>query len=221
MEPLDLCFSPIIFTNFSIMHVGFVLCNEFTKAVDFYFHLRGTNCSWFMAASSNFVSKIPFGEKQSFGDEFRAARKASEEVGAQIVLGDRPIEITDKELDAGPFQLYDQLSKSYPSLLQPLIYQRDAYPAWSLKRSKAVNGSKRVVGVLGNGHLNGLVYSLISDVGDLRFRDLAGDEAGGGSNGWMVSFLKSLLREGILGFMLWAFYELLKHRVTDAGNFLY
>lgn len=26
--------------------------------------------------------------------QFRAARKASEEVGAQIVLGDRPIEIT-------------------------------------------------------------------------------------------------------------------------------
>lgn len=26
--------------------------------------------------------------------QFRAARKASEEIGAQIVLGDRPIEIT-------------------------------------------------------------------------------------------------------------------------------
>lgn len=26
--------------------------------------------------------------------QFRAARKASEEVGAQLVLGDRPIEIT-------------------------------------------------------------------------------------------------------------------------------
>jgi hypothetical protein len=28
------------------------------------------------------------------GEEFRAARKAAEEIGAQIVLGDRPIEIT-------------------------------------------------------------------------------------------------------------------------------
>ncbi|TYI63891.1 hypothetical protein E1A91_D09G048000v1 [Gossypium mustelinum] len=41
-----------------------------------------------------FSSKLSSDLNRPFGDEFRAARKASEEVGAQIVLGDRPIEIT-------------------------------------------------------------------------------------------------------------------------------
>uniref|UniRef100_A0A803PQZ1 Uncharacterized protein n=1 Tax=Cannabis sativa TaxID=3483 RepID=A0A803PQZ1_CANSA len=41
-----------------------------------------------------FSSKLSSDVNRPFGDEFRAARKASEEVGAQIVLGDRPIEIT-------------------------------------------------------------------------------------------------------------------------------
>ncbi|KAF6147532.1 hypothetical protein GIB67_040940 [Kingdonia uniflora] len=41
-----------------------------------------------------FSSKISSDVNQPFGDEFRAARKASEEVGAQLVLGDGPIEIT-------------------------------------------------------------------------------------------------------------------------------
>ena len=30
----------------------------------------------------------------------------------------------------------------------PLIHERDVYLAWSLKRSKAVNGCQRVVGVM-------------------------------------------------------------------------
>ena len=33
-------------------------------------------------------------------------------------------------------------------LLGPLIHERDVYLAWSLKRSKAVNGCQRVVGVM-------------------------------------------------------------------------
>ena len=42
---------------------------------------------------------VDLGRKTTFDKaisvmQFRAARKASEEVGAQIVLGDRPIEIT-------------------------------------------------------------------------------------------------------------------------------
>ncbi|KHN02795.1 TraB domain-containing protein [Glycine soja] len=43
---------------------------------------------------ATFSSKISSDINRPFGDEFRAARKASEEIGAQIVLGDRPIEIT-------------------------------------------------------------------------------------------------------------------------------
>ncbi|KAL7229673.1 hypothetical protein ACSBR2_008224 [Camellia fascicularis] len=108
-----------------------------------------------------FSSKLSSDMNRPFGDEFRAARKASEEVGAQVVLGDRPIEITlerawnslkwneklslvfsvvrgitssadmssnnlkESSTDDITFQLYEQLSFSYPSLLQPLLHERD------------------------------------------------------------------------------------------------
>ncbi|KAK4363380.1 hypothetical protein RND71_018621 [Anisodus tanguticus] len=41
-----------------------------------------------------FSSKMSSSANRPFGDEFRAARKTAEDIGAQIVLGDRPIEIT-------------------------------------------------------------------------------------------------------------------------------
>ncbi|KAF9617198.1 hypothetical protein IFM89_035080 [Coptis chinensis] len=109
-----------------------------------------------------FSSKISSDANRPFGDEFRAARKAAEDIGAQLVLGDRPIEITlerawkslnwneklglvvsvfrgitaqssdistskfkDLEKDESPFRLYEKLSITYPSLLQPLIHERD------------------------------------------------------------------------------------------------
>ncbi|KAF7813241.1 traB domain-containing protein isoform X1 [Senna tora] len=197
-----------------------------------------------------FSSKISSDVNRPFGGEFRAARKASEEVGAQIVLGDRPIEITLQRAwkalkwteklslvasltkilhsqlllillymlkassnDEGTFQLYEKLSFSYPSLLQPLLHERDTYLAWSLKRSKAVNKCKEVVGVIGKGHMNGVIYALISDQGNLRFRDLVGQKNpynNASSNGWINGLLKSLVRDTIIGFLLWALYEQIK-----------
>ncbi|KAH0978988.1 hypothetical protein GBA52_006165 [Prunus armeniaca] len=200
-----------------------------------------------------FSSKISSDTNRPFGDEFRAARKVSEEVGAQIVLGDRPIEITlerawnslnwteklslvasvvrgitstsdmsQKNLkessasDDGTFQLYEQLSSSYPSLLQPLIHERDTYLAWSLKRSKAVNKSKRVVGVIGKGHMNGVIYALLADLGDLRFRDLVGQRPSSqgtdaSSDGrWVVKLAQDLVRDTVIGTLLWALYEQIK-----------
>ncbi|XP_076913242.1 uncharacterized protein LOC143576300 [Bidens hawaiensis] len=190
---------------------------------------------------ATFSSKISSNINRPFGDEFRAARKASEEISAQVVLGDRPIEITlerawnslnwneklslitsvlrgitssdqskinykESTTDNTDFQLYEQLSFSYPSLLQPLIHERDTYIAWSLKRSKAVRNSKRVVGVIGRGHLNGVIYALISDLGDLRFRDLVGERpATGGS--WVDTIVKNLVRDTIIGVVIWALYE--------------
>ncbi|RDX90630.1 TraB domain-containing protein, partial [Mucuna pruriens] len=193
-----------------------------------------------------FSSKISSDINRPFGDEFRAARKASEEVGAQIVLGDRPIEITlqrawkamkwseklslvlsiirgiasssnisinklkESSSKDDTFQLYEQLSFSYPSLLSPLIHERDTYLAWSLKRSKAVNNSKRVVGVIGKGHMNGVIYALLSDTGNLRFRDLVGKNSyDGGSRGWIDGLINSLVRDTIIGIFLWALYELI------------
>ncbi|XP_042393540.1 traB domain-containing protein-like isoform X1 [Zingiber officinale] len=195
-----------------------------------------------------FSSKISSGANRSFGDEFRAARKVSEDIGAQIVLGDRPIEITlerawsslnwseklrlvmslfrgissssselpesdmkNQGMYGSPYKLYESLSASYPSLLQPLVHERDTYLAWSLKRSKAVNKSKKVLGVIGKGHMNGVVFALISDQGDLRFRDLAGEKSGRTyKNRWQADLLRSLLRDTILGFILWLLYEQLK-----------
>ncbi|KAK6155773.1 hypothetical protein DH2020_010021 [Rehmannia glutinosa] len=193
---------------------------------------------------ATFSSKVSSDTNRPFGDEFRAARKASEEIGAQLVLGDRPIEITlerawsslkwkeklslvtsvirgitssdlsnkaIEEPSAGDssFQLYEQLSFSYPSLLPPLIYERDTFLAWSLKRSKAVNNSKKVVGVIGKGHMNGVIYSLMSDTGNLRFRDLAGKRPGN-NYGWAGSIAKDLLRDTIIGVLLWLVYEQFK-----------
>ncbi|KAF5954214.1 hypothetical protein HYC85_007070 [Camellia sinensis] len=195
-----------------------------------------------------FSSKLSSDMNRPFGDEFRAARKASEEVGAQVVLGDRPIEITlerawnslkwneklslvlsvvrgitssadmsrnnlkESSTDDSTFQLYEQLSFSYPSLLQPLLHERDTYLAWSLKRSKAVNNGKRVVGVIGKGHLNGVIYALISDQGNLRFRDLVGKGPSGDSSSysWVDSLLKNLVMDTIIGILLWALFEQLK-----------
>ncbi|XP_021281175.1 traB domain-containing protein isoform X2 [Herrania umbratica] len=195
-----------------------------------------------------FSSKISSDVNRPFGDEFRAARKASEEIGAQMVLGDRPIEITlerawnslkwsekfslvlsvvrgitspsfdisrndfkEQNSENDTFQLYEQLSFSYPSLLQPLIHERDTYIAWSLKRSKAVNNCKTVVGVIGKGHMNGVIYALVSDQGNLRFRDLAGKTSSEAeSNGWVEGLLKSLARDTLIGIVLWALYEQIK-----------
>ncbi|KAJ1402518.1 Pheromone shutdown, TraB [Sesbania bispinosa] len=199
---------------------------------------------------ATFSSKISSDINRPFGDEFRAARKASEEVGAQIVLGDRPIEITlqrawkalkwteklslvisvirviasssdistdkleEASSDDGTFQLYEKLSFSYPSLLPPLIHERDTYLAWSLKRSKAVNNCKTVVGVIGKGHMNGVIYALLSDTGNLRFRDLVGKNSydGGKSSGWIDGIVKSLVRDTIIGILIWAIYEFINGR---------
>ena len=128
--------------------------------------------------------------------------QAAEKVDAEIVLGDRPIEITiercmaalsnqrrwelaktlvkgmwesrNDKMDAAAFKQSMEKLKSedgvdkamqllleeVPELLQPLIHERDLYLSWSMKRSKAVNGTSRVVGVVGKGHLKGVVQSM-------------------------------------------------------------
>lgn len=220
---------------------------QFLGAVNRSINLGGQSALALRLLLAVFSSKISVDANRPFGDEFRAARIAAEEVGAQIVLGDRPIEITlqrawtsltlteklkligslfrgitskssvlsennikDEEMEGSTFKLYEQLGVSYPSLLQPLIHERDTYLAWSLKRSKAVNNSAGVVGVIGKGHMSGVIYSLISDQGNLRFRDLTGMSSPDGSGGWVSSVAKSLVRDTVIGFILWALYEQLK-----------
>jgi pheromone shutdown protein TraB len=92
-------------------------------------------------------------------------------------------------------------------LLLKLLSLASQYLAWSLKRSKAVNKSKTVVGVIGKGHMNGVVYALMSDQGELRFRDLVGRES---SETWASSIVKGLVRDTVIRAALWALYELVQ-----------
>lgn len=202
------------------------------------------------------------------GGEFVAARQEAEAIGAQLVLGDRPIEITLQRawdalswrrrallaaelargawaaraatLDAAAVErlkdddavslLFTQLSAAYPEvgmagtaclglvcalgparglpatsvpcvpgrghlgqraprvprpslppsnhvqLVSPLVHERDLYLSWSVKRSKAVNGARAVVAVVGKGHLRGVCHALTHDEAGaaLRFSDLVG-----------------------------------------------
>uniref|UniRef100_A0ACD6AHI0 Uncharacterized protein n=1 Tax=Avena sativa TaxID=4498 RepID=A0ACD6AHI0_AVESA len=211
---------------------------KFFGAVNRSINLGGQSALALRLLLAVFSSKISSGANRPFGEEFRAARRVSEDIGAQLVLGDRPIEITleralkslswdektklvlalfsgitsttdmpDEKAAVSPYELYEKLSNSYPSLLQPLIHERDMYLAWSLKRSKAVNKSKTVVGVIGKGHMNGVVYALMSDQGELRFRDLVGRES---SETWASSIVKGLVRDTVIGVALWALYELVQ-----------
>ena len=95
-------------------------------------------------------------------------------------------------------------------LAGPLLHERDAYLAWALRRSKAVNGARCVVGVVGYGHLRGVVYHLQADAARLRFRDLVGLTGGGDGRGvwggdaggsWGGALLTGL---GILSGIWWA-----------------
>lgn len=236
------------------------------------------------------------------GSEFAAAYQAAEDIDAQIVLGDRPIEITlrkawealnigrkytlivdivgsiiaankerrEGERDGGGggggggkeametrFQeqlkralenelnttnststssfssslvidiedddvisiLFKNFSDRYPELVGPLIHERDLYLAWSLKRSKAVNNTKRVVGVVGKGHMRGICYALTHDDAGkgLRFRDLAGKRNGGGSGGkggWVVK----LAAETALFTVLLYIWEHFYHNSGGGGS---
>jgi pheromone shutdown protein TraB len=73
-----------------------------------------------------------------------------------------------------------------------------------------VNDCRTVVGVIGKGHMNGVVYALMADQGDLRFRDLVGRTSQERSNSWVKSLVKGLIRDTIIGIALWALYEQLQ-----------
>eukprot|EP00903_Cladosiphon_okamuranus_P020592 g18902.t1 len=219
-----------------------------------------------------------------YGD-FRAAKEGAEEAEAQIVLGDRPVEVTLKRawealsfaerLDLArslvqlAFQraggggvagggeggsseaaelrksvsngevgedvledLITMLAERFPSVVGPLIYERDLYLAWTLKRSRAVCGQRRVVGVVGRGHLAGVMRAVEADRGGdtLVFKKLAGKDggrgaaAGGAGEGksggleWPYSSRPSNLEKGArfaarlgletaAGFALWELYK--------------
>lgn len=190
---------------------GGSLLESFQRTVS----LGGRSALLLRVLLGNLSSKLSAQVGVNSGTEFFAAREAAEDVGAQIVLGDRPIEVTLrrawealprasrwkllfellegvqgaqstggalaaaqaveqlKDDDAVSYML-STLASKYPEALPPLVHERDLYMAWSLKRSKAVNGTNTVVGVLGKGHMRGVCYALMHDSKNLRFRDVAG-----------------------------------------------
>ncbi|CAG9463570.1 unnamed protein product [Pedinophyceae sp. YPF-701] len=202
------------------------------------------------------------------GAEFAAAAKAAGEVDAQVVLGDRPIEITLQRAWAAlslkgqlalareaaaavaggrdrvqaaiasgmqrspavasaaagagsgtsPWDapvpaasdvdsMLRQAAAASPDLapvLGPLLHERDLYIAWSLKRSKAVNGNRCVVGVVGAGHLRGVLYALKYDSGgrQLLFRDLVGGKNRRGAA--RRELARTVAREALIALVLTA-----------------
>lgn len=133
----------------------------------------------FYGAMSRGLSRTP-------GAEMRAARAAAEDVGAEIVLGDRPVEITLRRA-MGALGLGQRVSlvgmlargavtgppegfkeamdearaagggraggsgvladlatvEGVPGgVASALLHERDLYLAWSMRRSKAVNGTR-------------------------------------------------------------------------------
>jgi hypothetical protein len=180
------------------------------------------------ASAASSASTTPTTTPIDVGAEFRAAARAADAVGAQLVLGDRPIEVTlgrawaacgglgskasllrDLLLPAsaaagggaaaaaagdgaaaaptptptGRWRPYpgesladaaerlradddaveaalQHLVMRHPKLASPLVHERDAYLAWSLRRSKAVRGSRVAVGVVGAAHLRGVAWCL-------------------------------------------------------------
>ena len=69
--------------------------------------------------------------------------------------------------DAAAFDAVDameaELARQFPSLVAPLIAERDVYLSLTLKSSLAVSGKQRVLGVVGRGHLDGVVRALGED----------------------------------------------------------
>lgn len=76
--------------------------------------------------------------------------------------------------DSSVSAMLREFTTVYPEVALPLLHERDVYIAWSLTRSKAVNGCQTVVGIIGRGHLPGVVHAMTHSHGKLRFRDLAG-----------------------------------------------
>jgi pheromone shutdown protein TraB len=91
----------------------------------------------------------------------------------------------------------------------------EQYLAWSLTRSKAVNGSSIVVGVVGQGHLQGIIREIMHDKGDLRFRDLVGVR----ESKTVKERAYNFFLESIVGLVLWFVWKYL-YANYDVAAFL-
>uniref|UniRef100_A0A7S0RN77 TraB domain-containing protein n=1 Tax=Pyramimonas obovata TaxID=1411642 RepID=A0A7S0RN77_9CHLO len=147
--------------------------------------LWGILYSWTLAQLGSKMEVMP-------GEEFRVAYEAAADLGAHVVLGDRPVQVTLKRTWAaltvrekvkflwevialGSFsmsaedlkkmveelkdtdmitQAIKELGQEFPSLVRPLITERDLYLVHSLRQVAA--NYQVVVGVVGAGHCPGI-----------------------------------------------------------------
>jgi len=63
------------------------------------------------------------------------------------------------------------LAEAFPALVDPLVSERDIFLSLTMKSSMAVNGCDRVVGVIGKGHVKG-VMSCLSQNHSGKFKEL-------------------------------------------------
>ncbi|CAM9223257.1 unnamed protein product [Ascophyllum nodosum] len=111
--------------------------------------------------------------------------------------------------------LFSALAERFPSVIAPLIYERDLYLAWTLKRSRAVCGQRRVVGVVGRGHLSGVMKAITADRGGdtLVFKELAGRQGGEGGaeknepSRNLARFVARIAAETAIGYAIWEVYK--------------
>ena len=79
--------------------------------------------------------------------------------GETAAAGDNPLEAALD--DAQVLDRYERLlAQEYPSLVDPLIRERDIFLSLTLKSSMAVSGTRRVLGVVGKGHQAGVTRAL-------------------------------------------------------------
>jgi len=114
------------------------------------------------------------------------------------------------------------LAKEFPALHNTLITERDLYLAWSLKRSKAVCGVRRVVGIVGAGHVAGIKRNIVRDAGnlvsgsELRFQDLVRVDDKSGAKGTSIArILRGLLIETFIGGVLWLTFDSVVHKLPN------
>ncbi|CAN1166568.1 TraB domain-containing protein [Linum perenne] len=96
------------------------------------------------------------------GSEFRVASEEAKACGAEVILGDRPVQIKEME-DVDMLTLVIQeMSKAYPTLMETLVHERDQFRIyirlWYMASMlhKTASEHSLVVAVVGRGHLEGI-----------------------------------------------------------------
>lgn len=157
--------------------------------------------SWLLAKVGKNLEVMP-------GEEFRVALREAHAVGAQVVLGDRPltvtlarvwhalslwekVKLTTSLLWTGLSQLDSEdmkkeiermkesdvlteaireFGKEFPSLIRPLLSERDEYMVYIMR--KLALRAKSVVAVVGAGHLQGIRERWNSDIDIAEIMDI-------------------------------------------------